>query len=85
MEILPLNKKCIFFPTPGQTEQEYLAKYLTQKGWACTAAQNNFSLATILKEAEKLQVPDLSDFYETVKLQEVISDLKKQIAIKDNK
>jgi predicted glycosyltransferase len=29
MELLSLQKKCFLIPTPGQTEQEYLAKRLT--------------------------------------------------------
>ncbi len=60
MELLPLGKKCIFIPTPGQTEQEYLATYLAGKGWACTASQNYFSLPGLIKEAGALQIPNLS-------------------------
>jgi hypothetical protein len=29
-------------PTPGQTEQEYLAKHLSQKKWFYTINQNEF-------------------------------------------
>jgi uncharacterized protein (TIGR00661 family) len=80
MEVLPLNKKCIFFPTPGQSEQEYLANYLAEKGWACIASQNKFSLPAIVKEAEALRVPDLSDFSDSIKLKIAISDLKDKIS-----
>jgi uncharacterized protein (TIGR00661 family) len=31
MELLTFNQNIIFVPTPGQTEQEYLAKYLNEK------------------------------------------------------
>ncbi|MFZ5552285.1 MAG: glycosyltransferase family protein [Bacteroidota bacterium] len=31
MELVAMKKKVIFFPTPGQTEQEYLEKYLQLK------------------------------------------------------
>ena len=31
MDIIKLNKKAILIPTPGQTEQEYLAKFHTNK------------------------------------------------------
>jgi len=38
------GKKVVFIPTPGQTEQEYLAMYLEAEGLAVSAAQNHFSL-----------------------------------------
>ncbi len=31
MELLPITQNIIFIPTPGQTEQEYLAKHLNEK------------------------------------------------------
>jgi hypothetical protein len=31
-------------PTPGQTEQEYLAAYLKNKGWFAVANQKNIDL-----------------------------------------
>lgn len=40
MEILSLQKKSVFIPTPGQTEQEYLAKHLLQQSWSYTFNQN---------------------------------------------
>ena len=32
MELLALKKSALFVPTPGQTEQEYIAAYLSQQG-----------------------------------------------------
>lgn len=60
MDLLPIGKKCVFIPTPGQSEQEYLAVYLAEKGWCCTGTQNSISLPQLVNEAEKLQLPDLS-------------------------
>jgi UDP-N-acetylglucosamine transferase subunit ALG13 len=60
MEVLPLGKKCIFIPTPGQAEQEYLAAYLADKNYACTAFQADLSLLSLIEKAEKIQLPDLS-------------------------
>jgi hypothetical protein len=60
MDLLPLGKKCIFIPTPGQTEQEYLAAFLNSKGWCCTGRQDNFDLAGLVKAAGGLNIPDLS-------------------------
>jgi UDP:flavonoid glycosyltransferase YjiC (YdhE family) len=59
MDVLPLGKKCIFIPTPGQPEQEYLAAHLAAKGLCCTATQDNFSLPGLLEQADKLQLPEL--------------------------
>jgi uncharacterized protein (TIGR00661 family) len=44
MELLPLTKNIIFIPTPGQTEQEYLAKYLNQKFGIDYLEQNKLEL-----------------------------------------
>lgn len=39
MEILSLRKKAILIPTPGQTEQEYLAKHLMEQQWCYSCGQ----------------------------------------------
>jgi len=33
MELFSIGRSAIIVPTPGQTEQEYLAEYLSGKGW----------------------------------------------------
>lgn len=52
MDLVSLGKKAILIPTPGQTEQEYLAEYLHQQHIAFTISQNDFSLPTILEEVK---------------------------------
>ncbi len=49
MEMFSLQKKCIFIPTPGQTEQEYLAKHLMKKQWCYTFLQHQPFLENIEK------------------------------------
>jgi len=44
MDLAKLEKKAFFIPTPGQTEQEYLAKRLTQQGFVPSCKQNEFSI-----------------------------------------
>ncbi len=44
MDLAKLGKKAYFIPTPGQFEQEYLAKRLTEKGIVPSCKQNEFSL-----------------------------------------
>jgi UDP-N-acetylglucosamine transferase subunit ALG13 len=53
MELLPLHKKMILIPTPGQTEQEYLAKSLANRQMAVTLDQSTFDLATLNEKADK--------------------------------
>jgi UDP-N-acetylglucosamine:LPS N-acetylglucosamine transferase len=55
MDILPLEKSCVFVPTPGQSEQIYLAEYLSQKKYGKCYYQNNFSLLQALEELSKEQ------------------------------
>ncbi len=45
MELAELEKKqVLLIPTPGQTEQEYLADYYEQKGYFHHVSQNNLNL-----------------------------------------
>lgn len=48
MDLLPLGKKCVMVPTPGQTEQEYLADLLAGQGKIRKMLQQDFSLSQIL-------------------------------------
>ena len=52
MELIPFDKKLIFIPTPGQTEQMYLGKLWEEKNWALCYAQENFKLIFALEEAK---------------------------------
>ena len=52
MDLAALSKKAIFVPTPGQTEQLYLAKELDRKKIAPMVLQNKFSLTVALDRAK---------------------------------
>ncbi len=52
MDLAKLQKKSILIPTPGQTEQEYLADHLSRKNFAVTCSQKGFSLNDILEKAK---------------------------------
>jgi uncharacterized protein (TIGR00661 family) len=52
MEILTLQKKSILIPTPGQTEQEYLADHLVKQHWCYSCKQDADLLAHINKAKE---------------------------------
>lgn len=51
MDIVTMGKRSILIPTPGQTEQEYLAKYLTEKKIAVCITQKEFDLQDSLRMA----------------------------------
>lgn len=53
MDLAKLGKKAIFIPTPGQTEQNYLAAELMAQGIAYSVDQEEFDLDASLKEAQK--------------------------------
>jgi uncharacterized protein (TIGR00661 family) len=55
MDLAVLGKKVIFIPTPGQTEQEYLADLLKKQKIAFSMKQKNMDLQKALKESEKYQ------------------------------
>ena len=52
MDLATLGKKAIFVPTPGQTEQEYLAERFMKKGICFSQTQTEFDLEIALKESE---------------------------------
>jgi hypothetical protein len=41
MELISMNCSAVLIPTPGQTEQEYLARYLSGKGWFTAVTQKS--------------------------------------------
>lgn len=54
MELVSLNCSALLIPTPGQTEQEYLAGYLSEKGWFTAIRQKD------LKDGFSLPVKNAS-------------------------
>jgi len=52
MDLAVLEKKAFFVPTPGQTEQEYLAEYLYKQGISNYAAQKEFRLEDVFRQVD---------------------------------
>jgi spore coat polysaccharide biosynthesis predicted glycosyltransferase SpsG len=48
MELISLNRSALLIPTPGQTEQEYLARYLEEKGWFRSINQKELNSGLVL-------------------------------------
>ena len=53
MELAELGKKALFIPTPGQTEQEYLARRLRDQNQFYSAKQQKLDLKEDLRRARK--------------------------------
>lgn len=52
MELMPLQKKLILIPTPGQPEQEYLAKRCKERRLAICTTQNDLPLEELISKAK---------------------------------
>jgi uncharacterized protein (TIGR00661 family) len=52
MDLARLQKKAILVPTPGQTEQEYLAQRLMEQGVCFSMEQADFNLDYAVKQSE---------------------------------
>jgi hypothetical protein len=48
MDLITMEKKSVLIPTPGQTEQEYLAEHLMQYGMALCFSQEELNLRAAL-------------------------------------
>ncbi len=74
MDLMTLQKKCILIPTPGQTEQEYLAGHLMKNSMAYCMPQIDFHLQTALKKAASFSYK-FSDIETSSLLSDAISEL----------
>lgn len=52
MDLATLNLKAAFIPTPGQTEQEYIANYMKEKNNFYFEEQNNFVINRMIEESK---------------------------------
>lgn len=81
MDLIKLGSKAILVPTPGQTEQEYLAKYLLSKKYFYSVSQKNFSMKKEMAKAGKF------DFQKPGEFEEIYKDLIKKwvLTLKEKK
>jgi len=71
MELIALGKKAILVPTPGQTEQEYLAEYYQQERMFHVAKQRKLDLKREIAQAQesnnhhlpRIPVNDIDKFF----------------------
>lgn len=71
MDMLKLKKKLILIPTPGQPEQEYLGRWLSQNHLAVSFDQKHFSIDRAMKGATnysfKEAIIDMNEYKFVVK------------------
>ena len=75
MDLVALQQKAILIPTPGQTEQEYLAEYLSERKYFVAAKQSDFNLNKEIKKLENLPFVVMDSLLEN-KLEDAIIALK---------
>lgn len=50
MDLVRTRRRAVLVPTPGQTEQEYLARHLTEAGWFLACPQWGFDLSRAVED-----------------------------------
>ena len=63
MDLITLGKTAILIPTPGQTEQEYLADSLSKKGLFRYIKQHKMEDARLCQYINDLQISNASKFF----------------------
>jgi uncharacterized protein (TIGR00661 family) len=79
MDLIPMGKRCVFIPTPGQTEQRYLANYLSTKGYCLSYTQHQFSVEQMLSDLTQFQ-PTRAEIAEQCLQQLLKETLEKALA-----
>jgi len=74
MDFSRLRCKTLLIPTPGQTEQEYLAKRCAEKGYAMYIDQSKLNLNDVLTKADQSNAVFPSfQFFEDADLQRLMT------------
>lgn len=79
MELVSLGRSALLVPTPGQTEQEYLADYLSEKGWFSSITQNGLrhtDSITFVSPAVPIELISESELLLEKALGEILKDQK---------
>lgn len=81
MDMIKLGKHAIYIPTPGQTEQEYLAEYLAINKWGISMSQEEFDLKLAIEKFDSSQFCKYPA-YNLYQYSEVISNFVKELKSK---
>ena len=74
MELVSLNCTALIIPTPGQTEQEYLAEYLSEKGWFYTVSQDEIKAGMSIRKEKAFWQGELN-LQSSILLTEALKEL----------
>lgn len=74
MELVSLNFTALIIPTPGQTEQEYLAEYLSEKGWFYTVSQDKIDAGILLRPGKTVLHTEINRL-SSILLSEAVNEL----------
>jgi uncharacterized protein (TIGR00661 family) len=66
MDLMYMKKTAMLVPTPGQTEQEYLASYLKDRGFFISVIQSGFSLKDCLSALDSFSCEEVQPTSETI-------------------
>ena len=64
MDLVRTGRRAVLVPTPGQTEQEYLARHLSDQGWFLTRSQASFDLREAVEMGLASEPPDIQPDFE---------------------
>ena len=67
MDLTALNKKAIFVPTPGQTEQEYLAKYFYYQKIFYSVKQKYLDIKKAIEQSENFSGLSIKNDFSVLK------------------
>lgn len=84
MDLVKINKKAILVPTPGQTEQEYLAQYLMIRKNFLFITQGDFSIVDVLTKANQFEFIKRNDDMDTYRkvILNFLQDMEKGTILK---
>lgn len=77
MDLVAVKKDAVLVPTPGQTEQIYLARHLKERKIFYSTDQKNFNLIDSLNESKKYSVKNLAEVADV--LPQIIAGWRKKI------
>lgn len=64
MDLARTGRRAVLVPTPGQTEQEYLARHLADAGWFLSFTQSGFDLRRAVAEGLAMPPPRIEADFE---------------------
>ena len=81
MDLLKLHKNAVLVPTQGQSEQEYLAEYLSRKKIFYSETQDKFSLKDVLEKVASFPFfnPSLDMMQYKMAVNEFVKEIKKEM------